>query len=166
MGYYNLRDELVSALEELEKCRKKNKQSSHIISDLDAQLLDDKRIEEDLNLQLKIRIQEYEKIKEEIIQFKKNIDEGSIKSKFENSSRMLYDILNSQRASSDRSILCFNKEKKPECFSFTNQGAVDHSKENNLKLFFHLTVLLLHKRKVMFPIDKNFTYSRVITKIL
>ena len=41
---------------------------------------------------------------------------------FENSSRIIDDILNSQRESSDRSGLGFNKENKLECLSFTNQG--------------------------------------------
>ena len=75
----DLRVELVSSLEELEKCRKKNIQSSHIISELEAQILDAKRIVEDLNLQLKTRIQEYEKLAEEIMQFKRKLDEGSLK---------------------------------------------------------------------------------------
>ena len=108
----NLRDELVSALEELDKCRKKNKQSSHIIGELESQLLDSERIQEDLNLHIKIRIQEYERLEEEIMQFKKKLDEGSIKPKFQNSSRILDDILDSQRASSARSGLGFNKENK------------------------------------------------------
>ena len=56
------------------------------------------------------------------MQFKKKLDEGSIKSKFENSSRILNDILNIQRTSSGRSGLGFNKEKKLQCFSHTNQG--------------------------------------------
>ena len=56
------------------------------------------------------------------MQFKRNLDEGSIKSKFENSSRILDDILSSQIPSSDRSGLGFNKENKRECFSFTNKG--------------------------------------------
>ena len=43
-GEVDLRVELVSTLEELEKCRKKNKQSRNIISELEAQLLDAKRI--------------------------------------------------------------------------------------------------------------------------
>ena len=46
----DLRDELVSAHEELEKCRKNNKQSIIIISHLEAQLLDAKKVEEELNL--------------------------------------------------------------------------------------------------------------------
>ena len=50
-GQVYLRDELVSTLEELDKCRKKNKQSNIIISDLEASLLDAKKNEEDLNLQ-------------------------------------------------------------------------------------------------------------------
>ena len=38
-GEVDLRFALVSTLEELERCRKKNKQSSHIISELETQLV-------------------------------------------------------------------------------------------------------------------------------
>ena len=55
------------------------------------------------------------------MQFKRKLDDGSIKSKFENSSRILDDILSSQRPSSDRSSLGFVKEKNPESFPVTNQ---------------------------------------------
>ena len=55
------------------------------------------------------------------MQFKRNLDEGSIKSKFDNSSRILDDILSSQRPSCDRSGLGFVKEKNPESFPVTNQ---------------------------------------------
>ena len=115
-GKVDLRVELVSALEELVKCRKKNRQSNLIISHLEAQLLDSKKVE-DLNLQLKRRIQEFEKIAEEIMQFKRKLDEGSIKSKFENSSRIIDEIL----PSGDRFGLGFIKENKPESFLVTNQ---------------------------------------------
>ena len=57
-GEVDLRVELVSTLEEFEKCRKRNRQSNLIISQLEAQLLDAKKVEKDLNLQLKRRIQE------------------------------------------------------------------------------------------------------------
>ena len=55
------------------------------------------------------------------MQFKRKIDEGSIKSKFENSSSILYDILSIQRPSSDMFGLGFVKEKKPENFPITNK---------------------------------------------
>ena len=87
---------------------------------MEAKILDSKRIEEHLNLQLKRRIQEYDKLEEEIMQFKKKLDEGSIKSKFENNSRILDGILSSQRPSSDRSGLGFVKEKNPESSPLTN----------------------------------------------
>ena len=83
---------------------------------MEAQILDSKKVEEYLNLQLKRRIQESEKLVEEIMQFKRKIDEGSIKSKFENSSRIIDDILSSQRPSGDKSSLGFVKEKKPIFF--------------------------------------------------
>ena len=55
-GAVDLRAELVSAFQELEKCRKNKWQSNLIIIQLEPQLLDAKKAEEDLNLQLKIRI--------------------------------------------------------------------------------------------------------------
>ena len=88
---------------------------------MEAQILDAKKVEEELNLHLKRKIQESEKLAKEIMQFKRKLDEGSIKSKFENSSRILDDILSSQRPSGDRSGLGFIKEKKPESFLVTNQ---------------------------------------------
>jgi len=63
---------------------------------LESQPLDAKKVEEVLKLQLKRRIQESEKLAEEVMQFKRKLDEGSIKSKFENSSGILDDILSSQ----------------------------------------------------------------------
>ena len=93
-GIVDLKDELISALEELENCRIKKKKSNHVISELETQLLEAKRIE-DINLQLKRRIQESKKLEEEIMQF----NEEDMKSKFEGSSKTLDDILNSQRPS-------------------------------------------------------------------
>ena len=55
-GEVYLRAELVSALDELVKCRKKSRQSNLLISQLEAQLLDAKKVEEELNLQLKRKI--------------------------------------------------------------------------------------------------------------
>ena len=43
----DLRVELVSALEELEKCRKTNRESNLLISQLEAQLLDAAKVEEE-----------------------------------------------------------------------------------------------------------------------
>ena len=55
------------------------------------------------------------------MQFKRKLDEGSIKSKFENRSRILYDILSMQRPLDDRFGLGFIKENKPKIFPITNQ---------------------------------------------
>ena len=88
---------------------------------MEDQLLDAKTVEKDLNLQLKRRIQEFEKLAEQIMQFKRELDEGSIKSKFENNSRILDDILRGQKPSNDKSGLGFVKEKKPKNFPITNK---------------------------------------------
>ena len=55
------------------------------------------------------------------MQFKRKLDERYIKSKFENISRILDDILSSQIPSGDRSGMGFIKEKKPESFPVTSQ---------------------------------------------
>ena len=112
-GEVGLKVELISALEELEKCKRKNRQSNHVISNLETQLLEAKNIEDELNLQLKIRIQDFERIEEEIMQLRKRIDEESIKSKFENNSKVLDGILSIQIPSIDKSGLGYDKEKKP-----------------------------------------------------
>ena len=69
-------------------------------------------------MHLKIRIQESEKLEEEIMQFRKHLDEEAMKSKFEGNSKTLDDILNSQRPSNDKSWLGY----RSNYYSFTNQG--------------------------------------------
>ena len=86
-----------------------------------SQIQEEKKSEEDLVVLLRKRIQYSEKLEKEIARFREGVDEKCIKSQFENSSRILDDILNSQRSSSDRSGLGFVKEKKQERFPLTNQ---------------------------------------------
>ena len=81
-----------------------------------------KNIEEDLDLQLKKRIQESEMLEEEIMHLRNKFDEEYIKSKFENNSKNLDDILSSQIPSRDKYGLGYDKEKNPKCSSLTNQG--------------------------------------------
>ena len=76
-----------------------------------TQLQEVKKIEDDLDLQLKKRIQEYERLKEEVTHLRKKLDEDSIKSKFENSTKTLDDNLSMQRPSSDKNGLGYGKEK-------------------------------------------------------
>ena len=107
----DLKAKLMSALEELKKIRMKNnaleeklskcqeehkskdKDSSQIIIDLKNQLQEAKNIEEDLVVHLKKRIQDSEKLGKYIIQIRKGVYEESIKSKFENNSMNLDEIL-------------------------------------------------------------------------
>ena len=100
---------------------------------MEAQILDAKKIEKDPNLHLKRRIQESEKFAEEIMQFKRKLDEGSIKSKFESSSMILDDIMSSQIPSSDKSGLGSIKEKKTKSFIVTNQEGSKKSYDEVLK---------------------------------
>ena len=117
---------------EIERCRKRNKvlkeklskyqkETNQIITDLRNQLQEAKKSEEDLVVFLRKRIQYFEKIEQEITQVREGVDEKSIKSKFENISRILDDVMNSQRSSNDRSGLGFIKKNKSESLPVTNQ---------------------------------------------
>ena len=124
--------ECMAVVDETERCRKKNKflkeklskyqeETIKIITDLRNQLQEAKKSEEDLVVLLRKRIQDSGKLEKEISWLREGVDEKFIKSKFKNSSKIVDDILNSQRPSSDRSSLGFVKEKKPERSPITNQ---------------------------------------------
>ena len=81
-----------------------------------------KTTEEDLVVLLRERIQDSEKHEKEIIQLRKGVDEKCIKSKFENNSMILNDILSSQISSNNKIGLGYDKEKEPEYSSISNQG--------------------------------------------
>ena len=87
-----------------------------------------------------------------ILQFRRNIDEGSIKSKFENSSRILDDIVSSQRPSGDRSSLRFVKEKKLEGFSVSKK---EGSKKSYAEILKNPTKTERSKKVELISQDKN-----------
>ena len=103
------------AVHEIERCRKRNKvlkeklskyqeETNQIITDLRNQLQEAKKSEEGIAILLRKIIRNSEKLEKQITQLREGVDEKSIKSKFENNSRILDDILSSQRPSSDRSV--------------------------------------------------------------
>ena len=65
-------------------------------------------------------MQEYDRLEQDIMHLRKKLDEESIKSRYENSSRTLDGILSVQRPSSDKFGLGFDKEK-PRYSSCTNK---------------------------------------------
>ena len=73
-----------------------------MIADLKNKVLEVERDENNLEQQLKKRIQESERLEEDVMHLRKKLDEESIKSKFENNSRTLNEILSVQRPSSDK----------------------------------------------------------------
>ena len=94
--------------------------------DLKKQLQEAKNTEEDLVVLLRERIQDSEKPEKEIIQLRKGVNRKCIKSKFENSSRIL-DILSRQMPSNDKTGLGYDKVKKRKYSSITNQGGNERS---------------------------------------
>ena len=88
-----------------------NKESNQIIINLKIQIQEAKKIEEDLELQRNKRIQDFERLEGEISLLRKKLDEETLKSKFENSSKTLDGILNSTRPSSDKTGLGYDKKR-------------------------------------------------------
>ena len=117
----------MAAVDEIEKCRKRNKvlkeklskyqeETNQIIMDFKNQLQEAKKTKEDLVVLLKERIQYSEKLEKDIIQLRKAVDEKYIKSKFEKNSRILDDILSRQRPSNDKTDLGYDKSKEARIF--------------------------------------------------
>jgi hypothetical protein len=126
-GEVDLEVELISALDELRKYKRKNKslreqlseyeeahksrerevsktikETGKVINDLKTQLQEAKRIEEVILKQLNDREQDYENLEDEIVLLKREIEKEKKQSKFENSSKILNDILNNQRSPNDK----------------------------------------------------------------
>jgi hypothetical protein len=143
-GEVDLEEELISALEELRKYKKKNKllraqlqefeeshqsreidasrtikESEQIISDLKSQLLEAKRIEEVILKQLNDREQVCEKLEAEIELLKGEFEKEKKGSKFENSSKILDEILSSQRSPNNKTGLGYTQDS-----TSTSQGSV------------------------------------------
>ena len=96
----------MAVVDEIERCRKRNKvlteklskyqeETNQIITDLRNQLQEAKTSEEYLVVLLRKRIQDSEKLEKEIARLREGVDEKSIKSDFENNSRILDEILSS-----------------------------------------------------------------------
>ena len=117
--------------------------------------------EEDLLVLLRKRIQDSKKLEKEIAGLREGVDEKSIKSKFENNSRILDDIMSSQIPSSDRYVLGFVKDKNPESSPLTNQRGSTKSYAEVLKSLVKKEkckehALSFHETKDLLWIKKNF----------
>ena len=73
-----------------------------------------------INERIKDKIQKTKKLEEEGNLLRKKLDEETIKTKFENSSTILDDILRSQKTSNDKT-LGYDNERKSKCSSLTNR---------------------------------------------
>jgi hypothetical protein len=145
-GEVNLEEELISALEELRKYKKKNKslreqlseyeeaqksrerevsktikETGKVINDLKTQLQEAKIIEEVILKQLNDREQDCENLEAEIILLKGEIEKEKKQSRFENSSKILNDIINSQRSPSNKTGLGYDQNKFNKGSNFTSQ---------------------------------------------
>jgi hypothetical protein len=129
----NLGEEFICAIEELRKSKKQNiilseqllefeetiksreKEVSKIVSDseqliieLNTKLQETKRKEEILNKELNEKQQTCKILEVEIIQLKGKLEKGDIQAKFENNSKILNNILRSQRSSTNKTRLRYD----------------------------------------------------------
>jgi hypothetical protein len=75
------------------------------------QLKETKIIKEVIIKQLNEKQREFEKIQAEIVHMKKELEKGNNQSRFEDSSKILNDILNNQIPSSNNSGLGYDQKK-------------------------------------------------------
>ena len=70
---------------------------------------------------LEYHMEEAERLRQEVTLLRKKLDEETIKTKFENSSNILDDILRIQKPSNDKTGLGYDNERKSKCSSLTNR---------------------------------------------
>ena len=99
----------------------KSNDTERIIANLKNQLQEARKVENNLEQQLKKRKQELEKYEAELVLLGKKIDEESFQSKFVSNSKTLDDILSCQRSSSNKTGLYYGKGMKLEQSSPTIQ---------------------------------------------
>jgi hypothetical protein len=63
-----------------------------------------------LNKQLNEKQQDCKKLESEIVQLKRELEKGNNQSRFENNSKILNDILNSQISSNDKTRLGYDQD--------------------------------------------------------
>jgi hypothetical protein len=132
-------EEFIRLIEELRKSKKKNKllreqlleieeatksrekevsktisESEQLIIKLKTQLQETKRKEEILNKELNEKQQICKILEDEIVQLKGKLEKEDIQSKFENNSKILNNILSSQRSSNDKTGLGYDPSTEQE----------------------------------------------------
>ena len=99
----------------------KNNDAGRIIDDLKNHLQEAKKVENNIEQQLKKSEQELDKFEAELVSLRNKIDEESFQSKFKSSSKNMDDILCCQRSFSNKTGLGYDKGKNSEQSSFINK---------------------------------------------
>jgi hypothetical protein len=178
----NFEEEILIVIEELRKTKKQNmvlseelleikettksrerevsktiKELEHTISDLKSQLLEANTIEEVILQQLNDKKQVCEKLEAEIKPLKSEIEKEKKGSQFENSSKILDEIINSQRSLNNKTGLGYTQDststsqgsvKKP--ISYTDALKNSLRKEDNKAKMIPLKTVT-HKQKSVLP---------------
>jgi hypothetical protein len=81
-----------------------------LMSDLKKQILEENRMEESLEKSLKEKQIAYERMEEELVHLRKELDAKLIQTRYENSSKILDKILTTQRDSSNKNGVGYSQE--------------------------------------------------------
>jgi hypothetical protein len=136
------REELMSAIEVIRREKRKNKklqveldkkedtqELEQMITNLKVQIEEDKRIEEALKEQLEERDRIIENLEAEIVTLRKDLQ----KKNMQNSSKVLNDIIISQRPNHDKSRLGYNQTEKGSSSKTTKQETYPKSYVETIK---------------------------------
>jgi predicted RNase H-like nuclease (RuvC/YqgF family) len=141
----DLEGELLCALDEIKRLRRKNRQLKEELShnsDLASQLEEQKKIEEEIKSQLQNKEEDCEKLEKENTSLRKEIDiittELNNSLKFERSSMMLDNMLNNQRSPFDKTGLGYNPnstlqktKEEPKSYVVALNNPIEHDENTN-----------------------------------
>jgi hypothetical protein len=136
------REELLCAIEVIRREKKKNKklqeeldkkedtwELEQMITNLKVQIEEDKRIEEALKEQLEERDRSLKNLEAEIVTLRKDLQ----KKNMQNNSKVLDDIINSQKPHHDKSRLGYNQTEKGSSSKTTEQETYPKSYAETIK---------------------------------
>jgi hypothetical protein len=117
---------------------------------LKTELQEDKIIEEVISKQLNEKKQDYGNLEVEIVFLKRELERGNNQSRFEKSSRILDDILNSQRSSRNKRGPGYDKKN-----SNKGSNSTSHNTDKNPKIYVASLHISFKKEESKIKTDYN-----------
>ena len=120
----DIESQYMVVVDEIEKCRKKNKVSKEKLSKYQEELCNSRQ-------QVLASMEEVKSLKQEVVEFKEEVkklkDQLPVSEKFKESTESLIKVLILQRSSRDKTGLWYEKEKEPAYLPVSNLGGNQRS---------------------------------------